>query len=696
MANDVILVEYKLNTDELTKQLQGINTELKKTEDEAKKAGKATEDSLKGVGKQADSLKTQYRKLKAELANATDPKEVERLARATGKLKDQLDDAADAAKVFASESKFEQMGNALGSMAGKLRNLDFKGASDQAKLLLGVIQSITFKDIVEGVKTFGTTIANVGKALLTNPIFLLAATLTAVGYAIYEVSEAWKDYNKSSEAANEYIKESNSELTKQRTNIKLNAIAVKEAAGQITKLEADRLRQGIENDNKLLKSKENYISALLKLAREQNVNLSDLTDGKASEKYSGDINQLLANKKFNREKERIDKEYFAVSKTNLLESKTELAVLTAKAAAEELAAQKKINDSKLKADKQAEQARKQITIDPIQSIDIPTEAVKAEVELDKYKNDQFAKNSKKFTEQYISDSKDREEADKRAAAAKAAKAQKDREDAEKAKTEREEQIQEAIALARELANVVSEITARQTEEKIKNEERTTSIEIAELDKRLKNREINQSQYDKLREKEEKKQAAKIAEIKRKQFETDKSIALINIAINTAVQMSKYAGNYVAMALVAAQGIAQAAVVASQPTPKFAKGGVDIKGKGTATSDEIPALISNGESVITASATQRHKELLKAMNKGIGDRYIAEYYIAPILKQQIQKVNDEKEKSFAKNLANSIILKQSLNDYNILESLKQSRRNDRQIAKYLADSFKSSKQNSRSW
>lgn len=685
MATETILVDYKFNVEEAGKQLKIINDELKKTEEEAKKAGKATEDSLKGVGKQADSLKTQYRKLKAELANATDPKEVERLARATGKLKDQLKKATDAAKVFASESKFEQMGNALGGMAVKLRNLDFKGASDQAKLLLGVIQSITFKDVIEGVKTFGTTIANVGKALLTNPIFLLAATLTAVGYAIYEVSEAWKDYNKSSEAANEYIKESNSELTKQRTNIKLNAIAVKEAAGQITKLEADRLRQGIENDNKLLKSKEQYISALLKLARAQKVNLSELTDGKASEKYSGDIFQLLANEKFNREKERIDKEYFAVSKTNLLESKTELAVLTAKAAAEELAAQKKANENKLKADKQAEQARKQITIDPVQSIDIPTEAVKAEVELDKYKNDQFAKNSKEFTEQYLEDSKEREEADKRAAAA-AAKAQKDR----------EEQIQEAIALTRELANVVSEITARQTEEKIKHEEESTSVEIAELDKRLKNREINQSQYDKLREKEEKKQAAKIAEIKRKQFETDKSIALINIAINTAVQMSKYAGNYVAMALVAAQGIAQAAVVASQRTPKFAKGGVDIKGKGTATSDEIPALISNGESVITASATQRHKELLKAMNKGIGDRYIAEYYIAPILKQQIQKVNDEKEKTFAKNLANSIILKQSLNDYNILESLKQSRRNDKQIAKYLADSFKSSKQNSRSW
>ena len=685
METDKIVVDFKVTTDGLTAQLQEINNELKATEEQAKKTGKKTEDAFDSIGKKTESLKTQYRKLKAELANATDPKEIERLARATGKLKDQLDDATDAAKVFASESKFEQMGNALGSMVGKLRNLDFKGASDQAKLLLGVIQSISFKDIVEGVKTFGTTIANVGKALLTNPIFLLAATLTAVGYAIYEVSEAWKDYNTASAAANEYIKESNSELAKQRKNIQLNSIAVKEAAGQLTKLEADRLRQGIENDNKLLKSKEAYVSALLKLSRAQGVSLSELQNGKASEKYSGDIDQLLKNEKFNREKERIDKEYFAVSRVNLAEAKTELALIEAKAAAEQLAAQKKAKEDSLKQDKKLEQARNGVVVGEMQTIDIPTEAVKSEIELDKYKNEQFANNSKKFTDQYVKDTKERD------AAAKAAY------DAEIARQKRIADTQkEAINLAYQLADVASELTKRNTEEKISSEEQTSEIAIAELDKRLKNKEINEKQYDALKLEEEKKLAANLSEIKRKQFESDRQIALVNVALNTAVQMTKYAGNLPAMALVAAMGVLQAAVIISQPTPKFAKGGVDIKGKGTGTSDEIPALISNGESVITAAATKQHKGLLSAMNKGIADKYIAEYYIAPILKQQIIKVNEEKDKSFARNIANSIILKQKLNDANILESLKTSRRNDKKIAEYLANTIKSSKHNSRSW
>lgn len=685
MGTDKIVADFIVNTEGLAIQLAEINAELKKTEDQAVKGAKKTEESFAGVEKKAESLKTQYRKLKAELANATDPKEVERLARATGKLKAELAKATDAAKVFASESKFEQVGNALGSIAGKLRNLDFKGAADQAKLLLGVVQSITFKDIVEGVKTFGTTLLNVGKALLTNPIFLLAATLTAVGYAIYDVAEAWNDYNKSSEVANAYIKETNSELVKQRNNIRLNSIAIKEASGELTKLEADRLRKGIETDGKLQKSKEAYISALIKLAKEQGVALSELENGKASEKYSGDINQLLANKKFNREKLRIDQAYYYQSRVDLAEAKTEVALLEANAAAQQLEAQKKANAEKLKVDKSYQQAREKILVDPTNRLSIAQEAVKAEVKLDEYKNDRFAKNSKKFTDQYIKDSKSREDAAKAAAAVEA-----------KTEQDKADQKKEAIALAYQLADVASELIKRQTDEKIAHEEESTSIEIAELDRRLRNREISQKEYDALKLKEEKKLAANLSEIKRKEFESNKQIALINIAINTAVQMSKYAGNYVAMALVALQGIAQAAIVTSQPTPKFAKGGVDIKGKGTGTSDEIPALISNGESVITARATKQHKALLTAMNKGIGDKYIAEYYIAPILKQQIQRVNEEKEKSFAKNIANSIVLKQHLNDINILDSLKQSRKNDKKLAEYLANAIKSNKQNLRSW
>lgn len=47
--------------------------------------------------------------------------------------------------------------------------------------------------------------------------------------------------------------------------------------------------------------------------------------------------------------------------------------------------------------------------------------------------------------------------------------------------------------------------------------------------------------------------------------------------------------------------------------KFAQGSVDIQGPGTGTSDSIPAMISKGESVMTARATKMFKPLLLAMN-----------------------------------------------------------------------------------
>jgi len=47
--------------------------------------------------------------------------------------------------------------------------------------------------------------------------------------------------------------------------------------------------------------------------------------------------------------------------------------------------------------------------------------------------------------------------------------------------------------------------------------------------------------------------------------------------------------------------------------KFATGVIDIDGPGTTTSDSIPSLLSRGESVITASATSKYKDLLHAIN-----------------------------------------------------------------------------------
>ncbi len=66
----------------------------------------------------------------------------------------------------------------------------------------------------------------------------------------------------------------------------------------------------------------------------------------------------------------------------------------------------------------------------------------------------------------------------------------------------------------------------------------------------------------------------------------------------------------------AQGTQLISMASSLNEPSFANGGVDIAGAGTGRSDSIKANIARGESVITATATTRHKDTLRRMNAGL--------------------------------------------------------------------------------
>ena len=53
-------------------------------------------------------------------------------------------------------------------------------------------------------------------------------------------------------------------------------------------------------------------------------------------------------------------------------------------------------------------------------------------------------------------------------------------------------------------------------------------------------------------------------------------------------------------------------------PKLAEGGL-VRGEGTGTSDSIPAMLSNGESVINARSTAMFGPILSALNQAGGGR-----------------------------------------------------------------------------
>ena len=142
---------------------------------------------LGGIG----AIKAELRDLKGQIADATDPETMTRLAQRAGELKDQLKDANEQVAVFTTGSKFEAVSNSFGAIKGDLMSLDFEGASEKAAVFSKTLGSINPKDIGKAFSGLTSTISTVGGAfvklgmtILANPIFLLVAVIVAIVAAI--------------------------------------------------------------------------------------------------------------------------------------------------------------------------------------------------------------------------------------------------------------------------------------------------------------------------------------------------------------------------------------------------------------------------------------------------------------------------------------------------------------------------------
>jgi len=134
------------------------------------------------------SLKAELKLAKDEMAflaknSGTTSAEFVKAAAKAGDLKDQINDLNDQIKITAG-NKFEVLGNSLKDVGSKLLSLDFEGAANSAKQFAAVSKSLTLKEIRAGLESFGTTMANVGKALLTNPIFIIAGVIAGIALAL--------------------------------------------------------------------------------------------------------------------------------------------------------------------------------------------------------------------------------------------------------------------------------------------------------------------------------------------------------------------------------------------------------------------------------------------------------------------------------------------------------------------------------
>lgn len=145
----------------------------------------------------------------------------------------------------------------------------------------------------------------------------------------------------------------------------------------------------------------------------------------------------------------------------------------------------------------------------------------------------------------------------------------------------------------------------------------------------------------------------LAEVSGASAQYQKALALAEVALNTGQAIS--AGIASAMATpfpanigailttisAVISGIAQAKSAiksANIPVAKFASGGL-VQGEGTATSDSIPAMLSNGESVMTARATSAYSGILSALNTSVGGAPIGESTKTRGTQQLVQQFAD---------------------------------------------------------
>lgn len=140
----------------------------------------AVEKSLEQSAKSANSVKSELRAIQKELANLPQgSKEFDALSRKAGQLKDQINDASEAIRANAGNS-IETLSNNVGNLGNRFATLDFEGLTQDFKGIAGSVGNIKFSDLTNGLKTAAAGFADLGKVILTNPIFLIGAAIAAV------------------------------------------------------------------------------------------------------------------------------------------------------------------------------------------------------------------------------------------------------------------------------------------------------------------------------------------------------------------------------------------------------------------------------------------------------------------------------------------------------------------------------------
>ena len=441
-----IVRSFVIDTTESEQNLKELNVQINATSGAIDNTAQSFDNvatAEQEVAASSKSLKAQLRDLQAQLANTEpDSAKYRELAAAAGELKDRISDAAEAVGTQAGGA-FERVGGSLGLVTSRIANLDFTGAAEGAKQLAANIGQVKPGDIAKGIQGIGSAFASVGKALLTNPIFLVGAAIAAAivyaeellslvdGVTDAETKALDIQKERAATAKENFDRVSATEETLKRqgmtekeiTALKLSqlntAIAQQQAVVETTRIQAEGQIKAAERNAEYLKTFldfvtfpqrklaeffEGFVNGSIEVLNKLGLGIEKIDVSSVFE----DVNNFIVKKVFDPEAERKAQEQIVKDAEKSLEGlvATRDGILNAQEAKEKAARDKAAADAKTAAEKAAADAK-------AAADKAAEDRIKAEQEVSDLLNQLYEENVKEF-----------EDAEKKKTAAAEAEAEK--------------------------------------------------------------------------------------------------------------------------------------------------------------------------------------------------------------------------------------------------------------------------------
>lgn len=330
-----------------------LNEEVNNLNESLKKSEKAYGDNQRDVGnydKGIKGLKAELKDLKSIMVGLdAGSEEYRQASEKAGVLGDKIKEVNENVKASTGGTGFEKLSNNLGLVKDDLMNLDFAGVSEKMKQMATISKGMTFKEVLGGLKNMGSALISLGKAILANPLFLMAGVIIGIVGALKLWSDSVKEnaIKAQENHTNSILKTIDAMDRQRKLSEKISDLNIKQAElegkslEELGKMKLKALDKSNKDD---FKERMKYFDAIQ--SARKSYNLAEEEEDK--KKYADQIKELQGTYK-----ELLDK-----SKTYGLERKV-LQTEISNGIAEE---SKKLNDT-LKADnKKAEEDRLAIAI----------------------------------------------------------------------------------------------------------------------------------------------------------------------------------------------------------------------------------------------------------------------------------------------------------------------------------------------